>query len=228
LWIAEISKVLNAHLLPSDCYAMAEQFATDAGPDVLALRARTAGGENGAADPRGAVAVAMQPPKTRFVVDAELDFYTTRQKTIVIRHSSNDEIIALIEVLSPGNKSSARRFRSFLDKAIALSRGYHLLLIDLHPPTARDPQGIHSALWDEVNGQPPYQAPADKPLTLVSYRAGPVVRACIEPIAVGDRLPSMPLFLDEELYVPTPLEDTYQAAWEGVPERWRKVLLDIN
>ena len=46
----------------------------------------------------------------------------------------------------------------------------------------------------------------------------------IEPIAVGDVLSPMPLFLRPGAYVLVPLEETYQAAWEGVPRRWRRVI----
>ena len=35
----------------------------------------------------------------------------------------------------------------------------------------------------------------DKPLTLAAYQVGPVRTAYIEPVAVGDRFPDMPLFL---------------------------------
>jgi hypothetical protein len=34
----------------------------------------------------------------------------------------------------------------------------------------------------------------------------------------------MPLFLTTEIYVPVPLDATYQAAWEAVPAIWRDVL----
>jgi hypothetical protein len=34
----------------------------------------------------------------------------------------------------------------------------------------------------------------------------------------------MPLFLTPEVYVSVPLEATYLAAWEGMPEYWRDVL----
>jgi hypothetical protein len=34
----------------------------------------------------------------------------------------------------------------------------------------------------------------------------------------------MPLFLDDAHYVEAPLEATYQAAWRGVPQRWKAVL----
>ena len=34
----------------------------------------------------------------------------------------------------------------------------------------------------------------------------------------------MPLFLTPDRYVQVPLEATYQAAWQNVPEFWRDVL----
>ena len=48
--------------------------------------------------------------------------------------------------------------------------------------------------------------------------------AFIEPVAVGDPLPDMPLFLEPEVYVNVPLEETYQAAFTVQPERWKRVL----
>jgi hypothetical protein len=46
----------------------------------------------------------------------------------------------------------------------------------------------------------------------------------VEPIAVGTSLPAAALFLDPEWYVAVPLENSYCAAWEAVPVRWRRVL----
>ena len=59
---------------------------------------------------------------------------------------------------------------------------------------------------------------------LVSYSAGYVKRAFIEPVAVADELPPMPLFLEAEVYVPVPLEATYRAAFAAVPKRWQEEL----
>ena len=42
-WIEEISRTLNAGLLPADYYALAQQFAGGFGPDVLTLQAPAAG-----------------------------------------------------------------------------------------------------------------------------------------------------------------------------------------
>jgi hypothetical protein len=50
------------------------------------------------------------------------------------------------------------------------------------------------------------------------------VEVFVEPVAVGDALPEMPLFLTPEVYVSVPLEATYQAALDGMPAYWREVL----
>jgi hypothetical protein len=237
-WIVAIRNALNDGRLPPYYYAMAEQVAGVLGPDVRTLQAVGTDGEGDgplgseAPDgrreigipPAGATAVAVAPPRVRFTARAELDVYVRQQRTLVIRHASGDRIVALVEIISPGNKTSRHALRSLVDKALAaLTRGYHLLIIDLQPPTPRDPAGIHGAIWLEL-GEPPYLAPPDQPLTLASYAAGLPMTAYVEPIAVGAALPDMPLFLEPEWYVPVPLEATYQAAWHGTPRRWRDVL----
>ena len=58
----------------------------------------------------------------------------------------------------------------------------------------------------------------------IAYSAGPRMTAYIEPLAVGDPLTPMPLFLTPSTYVTVPLEETYLAAYCGVPRRWREVL----
>ena len=69
-----------------------------------------------------------------------------------------------------------------------------------------------------------YAVAADKPLTCVAYVGGGGPEAFIEPVAVGDALPEMPLFLTPEVYVSVPLEVTYQSAWGAMPAFWRDVL----
>jgi hypothetical protein len=92
----------------------------------------------------------------------------------------------------------------------------HLLVIDLFPPGPRDPQGLPKALWDEF-GEEDLDLPPDKPLTVAAYDAGSPHVAYFEPVAVGDVLPDMPLFLKPEWYVPAPLEATYQTTWNVFP-----------
>ena len=102
-------------------------------------------------------------------------------------------------------------------------QGIHLLAIDLFPPTKRDPQGIHKAIWDEIE-EADLELPGDRPLTLASYDAGPPPVAYVEPVAVGDVLLDMPVFLKPGSYVPIPLETTYQATWESFPKPMKRLL----
>jgi hypothetical protein len=172
----------------------------------------------------GGLAVATAPPHTRLTAFAEMSDYVLKRRTIVIRHASGDRIIALLEIVSPGNKSSRHALRFFVEKAVeALYRGFHLMIVDLFPPSSRDPDGIHGAIWSELSDDA-FALPPGEPLTLAAYSAGPEKRAYVEPTAVGKTLIDMPLFLDPDHYVNVPLETTYQAAFRGVPRRWKDVL----
>ena len=223
-WTIEIRNVLNERILPPDYYAMAEQIAGPFGPDVLTLQAVDLDGEESAPASAEPIAVAAAPPRVRFTAVAEQDAYLAKQRAVVIRHQSGDRVVALVEIVSPGNKSSRRELRAFVNKAItSLRHGYHLLIVDLHAPGRRDPTGIHGTIWQAL-GEAAYEPPPEEPLTLVAYAAARPTTAFIEPVAVGDVLPDMPLFLEPGVYVSVPLEATYQAAWRGMPKRWQRVL----
>jgi Protein of unknown function (DUF4058) len=223
-WIAEIQLSLNSGLLPEDYYAQAEQIAGPLGPDVLALQLTGGNGKMPTSSGNGGIAVSAAPPRMRLTVQADMNDYVLKRRTIVIRHASGDRIIALIEIVSPGNKSSQHGMRSFVEKAVeALYRGYHLMLIDLFPPGPRDPQGIHGAVWSEFCDDS-FVLPENEPLTLAAYSAGSPKKAYVEPTAVGREVIDMPLFLEPEWYVNVPLERTYQAAYRAVPRRWQVVL----
>jgi hypothetical protein len=136
--------------------------------------------------------------------------------------------VAVIEIVSPGNKASISELRAFVEKTSSLiQQGINVLVIDLFPPTKRDPRGIHTAIWDEIGDDEP-TLPADKPLTLASYDAGPIKTAYVEPVAVGDVLPDMPLFLKPEHYVLVPLEATYQTTWSDFPGALKDLLEPIQ
>jgi len=204
---------------------MVEQVARPTVPDVLTLQTTNGFDGDWSGEPiSGATAVAIAPPRVRDRESIEQEIYARRQKSVVIHHVSDDRIVALIEILSSSNKSSKQGFRTFVTKVLnALELGHHLLMVDLQPPTPRDPTGIHPVIWDEFGGNPK-PAPSDKPLSLVAYDAGPPTTAYVEPVGVGDTLIDMPLFLAPGWYVNVPLEATYQGGWRGVPRRFRDVL----
>jgi hypothetical protein len=232
-WIAELRRALNGGLLPPGYYAMAEQVAGDIIPDVLTLQQ---GGEEpealretfDVASGATVLSATEAPPRVSLTATTpEAIHLAVRRRRIAIRHTSGDRIVALLEIVSPGSKASRLMLRVFLEKAAAaLQQGYHLLIIDLWPPGRWDPDGIHNALWALVGGGEDGRTGMDRPLTLAAYavRESGLVTAYVEPVDVGAALPEMPLFLTADRYVPVPLEATCKAAWEGVPERWRKVI----
>jgi hypothetical protein len=221
-WIEEIARSLNRGLLPPDYYALPEQHAAGFGPDVLTLQ--EADDDAGSAPASGGNGVRLTAPALQPTAETDMAFYRRKQSSIAVRHVSGDRIVAMIEVVSPGNKASRHALRAVVEKAAKLlDKRVHLLIADLHPPGRRDPHGIHGAIWEAIAGQQ-YAAPADRPLTLAAYETGLSVRAYVVPVAVGNPLPEMPLFLEPGKAVTVPLEATYGAAFAEVPRRWRRVL----
>ncbi len=222
-WTIEITYALNGGALPAGFFAMAEQVVGGPIPDVITLQRRERLGE----DPPlgGGTAVAEAPPRAAYVTSATSDCYAHRANMIAIRHRLG-RVVAVLEIVSPGNKSSHHALRTLVAKAEDLLRqGIHLLVVDLFPPSTRDPQGIHKAIWDAIQEEP-FTLPPDKPLTVAAYEAGELLTAYVEPIAVGDPLPSLPLFLEPGRHIPAPLESTYLTTWTKCPTVIRELVED--
>jgi len=225
-WISEISRALNRGLLPEDYYALPEQVAAGFGPDVLTLQGDVSGDR--ATEPDGGDATSTtlvkNRPRTRFTAESDAAFYRRKKSLIVVRHVSGDRVIAMLEIVSPDNKSNQHAFQAFVDKACELlEHRIHLLIVDPFPPGPRDPDGIHAAIWRQVDDTA-FCPPADQPLTLVAYECDFTTRAYIETLAVGQPLPEMPLFLQPKGCIQVPLETTYHDAFAVMPKRWRMVL----
>jgi hypothetical protein len=192
-WISAIADALNGGGLPEGYFAMSEVDAKGPIPDVLVTR-----GENTAGYARRADRLSVYLPQ--------------------------GQLIAVIEIVSPGNKDNTNGLKAFVRKAgRLLRRGVHLLIVDLFPPSVRDPHGIHKAIWDQFKEEP-FELPPDKPLTLAAYAAGSEKVAYVENLAVGDRLPDMPIFLTPDHYVPCPLEASYQVTWGVFPVALKRPL----
>ena len=89
-WIEELQRALNAGRLPDDYYAMTAM------PHE--------------SPPSGNIGLLTAPPRVRLAGESEMEFYLRKQNTVTVRHVSGDRIVAMIEVVSPGNKSSRLEF----------------------------------------------------------------------------------------------------------------------
>jgi hypothetical protein len=100
--------------LPAECYTLAELQAAGFGPDVLTLQTPpdvSPTTQNGGAATR-------TRPRTRFVAELpDAEFYRRKKNSIAIRHVSGDRIVAVVEIVPRGNKSSRNALRSFVTMA---------------------------------------------------------------------------------------------------------------
>jgi len=218
-WQSALCDALNIGGLPGGYFAMMEQHADGPIPDVLAIQLPPP--ETPTGKELGGLALATAPPKTRFVVKTEAAIYARKARRITVRDELG-EVVTVIEIVSPGNKDTPNSIRAFSKKmAEFLLHGVNLVVVDVFPPSTRDPQGIHKAIWDAVYEEP-FHLPADKQLTAAGYDSEELT-GYIEPFAVGDALPDVPLFLRGGRYVPCPLEASYQTTWAVMPAPIRRL-----
>jgi hypothetical protein len=201
-WTIALCDALNTGRLPPDYFALVELKNRRPIPDLRTFRL--------SAEDEG-------------LANREALIYADKANRITVQHGHGN-VVAVIEILSPGNKGNRTEFRVWVQKSAGLIRqGIHLLVIDLFPPGKYDPQGIHKAIWGEFQEED-FALPPDKRVTLAAYDTGPPVTAYVDPVGVGDVLADMPLFLKPEFYVPAPLEATYQATWNVFPNALKGLL----
>jgi len=98
-WVSEISRALNRRLLPPDFYALPEQQTGDFGPDVITLQGH--GGRNDSDG--GTLKLTKTRPRTQHHAISADAFSLRKQNLIAIRHVTDDDVVAVIGIVSPGN-----------------------------------------------------------------------------------------------------------------------------
>jgi hypothetical protein len=213
-WITRLTEALNDGLLSADYVARSEQWYDRRHMDVLTLRGGPRADGPAPPLPPGSVAIAEAPPPVR--LDKVLR-PGTRRRSVVVRRVGDEEVVAVIEVVSPANKDRADSVAGFVGKVTALLRsGVHVVVLDLLPPGRHVPAGLHAAISDAVAGEADEEdlQPADASAAFLSYAARPDdVRAFVEFLRVGDPLPPMPLCLSPDHYIRLPLATTYDETY---------------
>ena len=158
-----------------------------------------------------------------FPESSESQRLASMQNQIAIRSANNDKLAAIIHIVSLGNKISQNAVDDFVSGVTsAFEQGLNLLIIDLIPLEGFDPAEIHRCIWNTIGRK--CSPRNDKPFTLASYSIGAQANCYVESTAVGEQLADMPLSLELGRYISVPLEQTYMSAYEGVPQRWKRVL----
>ena len=207
--------------LPPSYYAMAEQSLDTMGPDILTLQSRPKHGDSGwSPDPFSSGPQTAVLPEMSVIGRVKMKKVGFNQKQVAIRHKSRDRLVAILEIVSPGNKSSRKEWKRFVSKATAaLQNGVHVFIIDPFPPPNFYPRGTHDAIWQSVGGKR-YVPPVDQPQTYASYESSDPIaqefRCFVQPGRPGEALPEVPLFLEPERFINVPLEELYSEAMEYV------------
>jgi hypothetical protein len=220
-WITHLSEALNRGILPEGFYALGDQKIQLTEPDVIALSS-----SNGRPTTGSGGAAVLTAPSVGLESEARPARRLPKQRRIKIHRQGDDSVVAVVEITSPSNKDRGGSVRRIAEKVAAyLDSGVHALVIDVLPPTNHDPRGIPGAVWEYFARKKSHTPSEEKPLTLAAYRSHTSwVEAFLEPTAVGRTLFPMPLYLTTELAVPAPLEESYSAAFQGMPLHFRALL----
>jgi hypothetical protein len=237
-WITHLTDSLNSGVLPDGYFARSEQHYGLPIADLLALHEHGPNGGQGeplSSAPRsGGLAVVDAPPKVR-VRKVLHPVRRTRSKTVAVRRVNDGRIVAVIEVVSPGNKDGRVHTKGFVAKlAQTLHAGVHLMVLDLLPPNPASPDGLHMMLTNDfgipATGDEDEDGlqPDGYPIALLSYEADlPDIGAYLEYLRVGEPLPDMPLFLTPGHYINVPLGATYETTYRPLP-RVTKTALETS
>jgi hypothetical protein len=219
-WTIEIARALNRDLLPDGHSARVEQRSGPRESDVLTVEER---GSKGRLPAHPGDVLTLGRPVTRMVYRTGRQIFASRANRILVKHHPG-RTVSVIEVVSPGNKDSKLALDSLVAKTLSfLKKGIHVLIVDLFPPTPRDPLGIHKRIWDEFADEP-FEFPSGKDRLVISIEADEEKVAYVEPVGVGDVLPNAALFLAPGVHIKVPLEPTYQATWNACSKALREAV----
>lgn len=122
-------------------------------------------------------------------------------------------LVAAVEIVSPANKDRPEHRRVFAAKCAALlRRGVSVCVVDV--VTVRD-FNLYADLMDLLGQHDPSLGTEPPPLYAVSCRwrvrdgAG-LLEAWNHPLAIGRPMPTLPLWLTDDLAVPLELEQSYE------------------
>jgi hypothetical protein len=165
-------------------------------------------------DEGGGVAVATwAPPQPTLTLETELhdqDEYEVR----VYDDGHGRRLVAAIEIVSPANKDRPESRRAFVAKAAALlQQGVCVSLVDL--VTVRQ-FNQYADLLELIGVGDPMLGPGPPALYAVTVRGRkrlrrrPLLDAWFHPMALGQTLPALPIWLDVDLGVSLNLETSYE------------------
>jgi hypothetical protein len=163
-------------------------------------------------DSSGVVTSTWAPPKPTLAVATDLpdvDEYEVR----VYDTESGRRLVATVEIVSPANKDRPEHRRAFVAKCAALLQNQVCVaIVDLVTTRASN---LYSDLLEHLGQTDPSLANGPFPIYTAACRWTRRDRAWFfetwaHPLALGQPLPTLPLWVAENLAVPLELESSYE------------------
>jgi len=213
-WATRIADGIAA-VLPPD-FQVEEH--THAGPgfeiDVAAYEGETA--VEGSASGSPALAIRAAPAYAPPVPDRTMPaVFPDTFEVRIFSTAAGLTLVAVIELVSPGNKDRPAERRAFAAKCASyLAQGVSLIVVDV---VTNRHANLHNDVMRLMEAAPDLDFPADVTLYAAAYR--PVRRGeqaeidlWLRRLALGAPLPTLPLRLTGDLFVAVDFEAAYQEA----------------
>jgi hypothetical protein len=211
-WATRIADQLSERVPAEFVVAEHTHSGTHLEIDIATFEQSVARSRSDAAGPTLALAPTWAPPAPAHVVPAIFpDTFEVRLFSTL----AGLTLVAAIELISPSNKDRPEERQAFAVKCASyLHQGVSLIIIDI--VTSRR-ANLHNQIIQLLPRAQACEIPAQATLYAVAYR--PVLRGEHAEIdiwpatfAIGDALPTLPLRLTGDLFVPVDFEASYQEA----------------
>jgi Protein of unknown function (DUF4058) len=162
--------------------------------------------------PGGVATATWAPPEPTLTVDVDLaEQY--EYEVLVYDQSRGRQLVAAVEIVSPANKDRPENRRAFVTKCAALlQQGVSVSLVDLVTTRNFNLYCDLLALLDRMDPAFISNPPATYAVTCQCRKMGhsPKLAIWAYPLAVGKPLPSLPIWLSDNLNVSLELEASYE------------------
>jgi len=209
-WASTIATQLNQDQLPEEYFAM--PLVTIGGGVQVDVGTFQTGEqqENSNGGVTARIWAPPQPPLSAVVDFVYLDVYEVR----VMQQMGGPKLRSAIELVSPANKDRGRHRRAFAVKCAGyLQQGVAVIIVDVVTEWTAN---LHAELVEILGLAHALAWCSPSHLYAVAYhptQSADEQRLDVWPeaLAVGAALPTMPLWLSEELCLPLALEESYRA-----------------
>jgi len=167
-------------------------------------------------DPRADAGLAWEAATPTLLLDTD-ELTPPEYEVRVYDMSESRRLVAAVEIVSPGNKDRPDAREAFVSKCHALLQEKVCVAI-VDPVTTRS-ANLYAELAERIGAKRP--AMADESMYAVScrsfhYRDRHRVEGWEHTLSLGSPLPTLPLWISDNQYVPLELERTYEETCRGL------------